>query len=514
MPTYKLLRAEILHRKSNFLLSALALVAAATLFVASPLLMNGYGRESDQRLEAKRKQTESELAKLRQQNADDLAAMREETAAKLAAMQTETDSELERMQQDAKEQLANLDKRTKRIMRDLGFNLKIIHRNTELSDFFAKHAAFDMPEEYLQRMAEAPQITKIVHLVASLKQMIQWEDKPRLLVGFAPEATQSHIEKKPPMGFQIKRGTVFLGSVAGQGHKLDEEVEILGKKFTVARILEPRGVDEDILIAMHLKDAQEVLHKEGKITEILALGCKCKSEDRIAEVREQLELVLPEARILELKTRAIARADQRKLVTTHAHQAMADYVASRQKIVDEYQQQQQAIIDREQERQQHMVEREQDRHAMILDEEKARQQRVLDLLAAVTNFISPLVILVCAVWVGFLAWSNVRERRTEIGLLRALGKRSGDVASLFLGRAIIVGLIGGIIGCGLGMLLGCGLAVSLLDVSVESFQPAPQTLLVMILGAVLGTPLISAMASYLPTLSAIGQDPAVVLLEN
>jgi len=514
MTTFKLLQAEILHRKSNVLLSVLALVAAATLFVASPLLMNGYGRESNKRLEEKRQQTEAELAKLRQQNADDLAAMREDTAAKLAEMRTETDNELERMQQDAKEQLAHLDKRTKRIMRDLGFNLKIIHQNTELSDFFAKHTAFDMPEEYVQRLADAPQITKIVHLVASLKQMIQWEDKPRLLVGFAPEATQSHIEKKPPMGFQVKRGTVFLGHVAGQGHELDEEVEVLGKKFTVARILEPRGGDEDILIAMHLKDAQEVLEKEGKVTEILALGCKCKSTDRIAEIREQLELVLPEAQVLELTTKAIAREDQRKLVTAHAQQAMDDYVASRKKIVDEYQQRQQEIIDREQERQQHMVEREKTRHTMILDEEKARQQRVLDLLAAVTNFVAPLVILVCAVWVGFLAWSNVRERRTEIGLLRALGKRSGKIASLFLGRAVIVGLVGGIVGCVLGLLLGCGLAVSLLDVSVESFQPAPQTLLTLILGAVLGTPLISAMACYLPALSAISQDPAVVLMEN
>lgn len=558
MSTFKLLRAEIAHRKSNFLLSVLALVAAATLFVASPLLMNGYGRESNKRLDEKREQTEAELAKLRKLNSDDLHSMQVETAAKLeemnqdtartlgevsaetaaslGKMQDETDAELTRMQADAELKLVQLDKRTKQIMRDLGFNLRIVHQNTDLSTYFTTFVSFDMPEEYIQRLADSPEITKIVHLVATLKRMIEWEGKPRLLVGFAPEATQSHIEKKPPMGFQIKRGTIYLGHVAGIGHKLDEEVEILGKKFTVARILDPQGNEGDTLIAMHLKDAQQLLEKEGKLTEILALGCKCKTADRIEEIRQQLQLVLPETQVTELSDKAIAREDQRKLVTAYSKQSMDDYVVNRKKVIADYEasrvkllneekrlrdeiisrekERQQVIIDREKERQQHMVEREQDRHAMILADEKERQQRVLDLLTAVTNFILPMVILVCAVWVGFLAWSNVRERRTEIGLLRALGKRSGNVASLFLGRAIIVGLIGGVVGCTLGLLLACGLAVSVLDVSVESFQPSPQTLLIMILGAVLGTPLISAMASYLPTLSAISQDPAVVLMEN
>ena len=86
MSTFKLLRAEIGHRKANFLLSVLALVAAATLFVASPLLMNGYGRESNKRLKEKQEQTEAELAKLRKQNSDDLNSMQAETAAEQFAI--------------------------------------------------------------------------------------------------------------------------------------------------------------------------------------------------------------------------------------------------------------------------------------------------------------------------------------------------------------------------------------------------------------------------------------------
>ena len=54
------------------------------------------------------------------------------------------------------------------------------------------------------------------------------------------------------------------------------------------------------------------------------------------------------------------------------------------------------------------------------------------------------------------------------------------------------------------------LAQQLLDVSSENFQVAYD-----VVGwTLIGAPLLSAMASYLPTLSAVSQDPAVVLMET
>ncbi|MFV1967325.1 MAG: ABC transporter permease [Pirellulaceae bacterium] len=467
MKTSRLLLAELWHRKMNVSLSLFALIAAATLFVAGPTLLAGYQRETNQRL----------------------VVMKQETEKALAQMQVETEAELVQMEKKAQGDLAELDQRTKQIMRELGFNLRIVHRNTDMTKLYADFVSFDMPEEYLTRLAESPEITKIVHLVATLRQMVDWEGKSRLIVGFAPEATQSHMEKKAPMGLQIKQGFVYLGNVAAEGHDVGESVEILGKTFEIARILPAHGkAEEDIAICMHLKDAQEVLNKPGKISEILALGCKCKTVERIEEITQQLEVVLPETKVTEMRIQAIARQDQRNLVGSYYEQAMADYAANRAKIVAQ----------------------EEAKRLEIMSQEESHRGQVANLLEGVTSVVTPLVVLVCTIWVGLLAWSNVRERRNEIGLLRAIGKGSSSIVTLFLGKAILLGLGGGLLGCAIGYVLAWWLATGMFEVSSRNFIPSA----LISLCTILGTPLIAAIASYLPTLYAVVQDPAVVLMEN
>lgn len=446
MNNWKLLVREITHRKVNFILTMVAITVAATLFVAGPTLLDGYQRES---------------------------------SSQLLLLHQETEETLNQMQARADDDLANLDKRTKRIMRDLGFNLRIVHKNTDLSKLYANFVSFDMPESYVQRLADSPEITKIVHLVATLRQMVDVNGQPRLLVGFAPEATQSHIEQKAPMGFQIEPGTVFLGHLAAENTKVGDKLTVLGHEFTVARVLAPRGTrEEDIAIAMHLEDAQRVLEKEDLISEIVALGCKCKTVDRVEEIMRQLEAVLPEARVIELTDRAIAREEQRKLVTRHYEQQMVSYNEGRQEVTAK---------------------------------QTESHSQVMSILEGLNNNVIPLVVLACILWAGLLAWSNVRQRRVEIGLLRALGKDSLSIVSLLLGKALIVGAIGGLVGSLLGVLLAGQLGQSsLLALSADSFKVSGMLLVMTSAGA----PILCALASYLPTLLAVQQDPAVVLMDE
>lgn len=458
MSTLHLLLSEIRYRLLNFVLSLLAIAAAATLFVAGPMLIASYSQETNRLVGEKKEELGQQLD-----------AQRTEQQGKLAAMQQETDV-----------LLADMDKQTKRLMRDLGFNLMIVHRDTEMIDFYSEFKAADMPQEYVQRLASSPTLDKIRHLVATLQQKITWNDRKVLLVGIAPETVQSHLDDKAPMGYVIKTGTVILGHEVGVGRAAGEMIDVLGRQYVIEKILPEHGTHEDIMIAMNLGDAQTALDKPEIINQIMALGCKCKI-DRLAEVREQLEAVLPEAKVTEHRTRAIARAEQRKLVGAQSSAILAQEAASAEQLNQQTEANNAAVV-------------------ASLEQQRTAVQRSLQSLVMVTT---PLVVLICAVWVGLLAWANVRERRPEIGILRALGKRSSAIASLFLGKAILMGLLGGLIGCGLGYLLAVNLGT-------DAIETAGLLLAV----TLIGSPLIAAMATYLPALVAIRQDPAVVLRDQ
>ncbi len=125
-------------------------------------------------------------------------------------------------------------------------------------------------------------------------------------------------------------------------------------------------------------------------------------------------------------------------------------------------------------------------------------------------FILPTVLVVCAAWVGVLALLNVRERRQEIGILRALGCGSGRIAALFLGRAAIIGLVGAALGFALGTVLALRVGPSIFKLTGQTIRPAYGLLLWSLIIA----PLVTALAGLLPTMVAVTQDPVVTLREE
>lgn len=442
MSSLKLLLAEVGYRKLNFLLSLLAVAAAVTLLVASPLLVAGYGQRT-QRV--------------------------------LAGM----DASNEKLISQIDGELAKLDDETRKLMITMGFNLMIVHEDTNMADFWAEDFADQtMPEEYVYTLAESPRLSLVRHLVATLQEKIKWNDRSVLLVGYLPEVTQTHFGKKKPMGHDVPEGKVLLGYELWKSLDFppgtdvkDEEVEVLGRKFQIAGLLPEQGSKEDITIAMHLNDAQELLEKPDRISQIMALGCRCEGE-RLPKIRAQLEDVLPQTKITEFRSIALARAEQREVVAQKRDEVNAQHLAARKQVQAEY----------------------------------ADIRQSIERLAAV---VTPLVVLGCGIWVGLLALANVRERREEIGLLRALGRGSASIAALFLGRAVLVGIVGG----AAGYLLGVGISEM---VAARAFDVSnlPAFSLPLLLGALLGAPLICAMASYLPTLRAVTQDPAIVLRDT
>ena len=446
----KVLLAEICYRKLNFALSLLAIMIAASMLVAGPILLDGYTRE-----------TQAEVAGLEQRV--------KESAGNVAAAEAA-----------AAEQMQRLGDETRRLMRDLGFNLMLVDRNTDIVQFLATRLpTIDMPQEYVERLARDKRLTMVTHLVATLRGKGTCEGREVLLAGYLPETRQAHMEHDSPMGYDIEPGTVLLGYRLGEGKRVGQPVEISGRQFRIEQILPEQGTDEDTAIALHLADAQAMLGKPEKINLILALECRCP-ESALPEIRRQMAHVLPQAQVLRDNSKAEARAKQRKVVAEKHRQIIAiqkEVLAERQG---------------------------------TLADTTAHRERVQDLMATLAAVITPLVLLAAAVWVGLLALANVRERRTEIGLLRALGKGSGTIASLFLGKAVLLGLIGAAAGALLGLGTAWWLALGPLGLGPQHIVVQLQTLLV----ALLGAPLLSAVASYLPTLTALLQDPAVVLRDQ
>jgi putative ABC transport system permease protein len=139
------------------------------------------------------------------------------------------------------------------------------------------------------------------------------------------------------------------------------------------------------------------------------------------------------------------------------------------------------------------------------------QQQMIDTLGSVLGVLTFAVaalgsisLLVGAVGIFTIMTIAVRERTSEIGLLRALGAERQQVLNLFLAEAVVLSALGGLAGLGVGVggawLLGE--AVKQLPVS---FSP-PFIGLSLALSVVIGL-----VAGILPAMNAAGLDPVEAL---
>ena len=113
-------------------------------------------------------------------------------------------------------------------------------------------------------------------------------------------------------------------------------------------------------------------------------------------------------------------------------------------------------------------------------------------------------LLAAALAVGASAAASVIERRTEIGLMKALGAGSGLVGVLLAAEQLLVAFVGGGIGYSIGILLA-----RLLGQRIFGFTPEPKIFLLFIV-LVLAA-LITLLGSAYPLRRASQYDPAPIL---
>ncbi|MEN7547784.1 FtsX-like permease family protein [Rapidithrix thailandica] len=336
---------------------------------------------------------------------------------------------------------------TRRLTRDMGFNLRIIPSGTDMNDFWLKGFSEEtMPEEYVNQLAQHKDIL-YAHVTATLHKRINWQDAEVILTGLSPELEPSGA-KKAPMLFQLHPGTVSLGYELAQREGLHkgDSIVLFGQKFEVQSTLAETGSSDDIRIYLELGELQKLVNMEGQINEIKAINCLCLIEGKDPLDKLREQLHLALPGAKVTMNRTIATAREKQRVMTEQY------------------------------------------FAKIL----------------------PVVLLVCAVWIGAMAWINVNDRKQEIGILRAMGYGTMDIAGLFLGKAVLIGLIGAIIGFAAGSAFSLMYGPDIFEFTANKIKPIYSLLFWSLAGA----PVFASLASFLPTTIAISQDPAVTLREE
>lgn len=337
---------------------------------------------------------------------------------------------------------------TRRLTRDMGFNLRIVPKATDMNLFWISgYSNRTMPESYVHRLVDKKSIF-YAHLTSTLHKKIIWNDIEIILTGISPDELEPGGGNKSKIIFSIEPEKVYVGYELAKSLNLEmnQKIDVLGQMFEIERTLAETGSEDDIRIYFDLKTLQKLVKMEGRINEIMALNCMCSTEgdDPLGVLRQELENVLPEAKVIMNKTIAVSRERQRKMMDSYF------------------------------------------------------------------EVILPIVMIICALWIGGMSMINVLQRRNEIGLMRALGFGSFRISILFFNRSIFMGVVGALVGFGIGTWLSINFGHEVFKVTSGSIKPIYSLLW----WALLLAPLYAILSSFVPIMHAISQLPAQILMED
>jgi hypothetical protein len=396
----------------------------------------------------------------------------------LHAMALRTERILSERARETQSEMTRLEDDYRKIMRDLGYNVMIVPGDQDLASLRMNGCPDStMPFEYVERLGSGG-VKTLNHLLPVLQRRVQWPEAGIEILlsgtsGQIPVVQRKHFltsdgtAYRDPIMQTVPPGEIVIGQVVAKktGLRVGDETTLWGTRFRVRKVNPAEASTDDIAVWCDLGWAQDKLGLPGKINLILALECVCFA-DAIGEITADVQRLLPDVQILEfgsrVKTRALARA------------------------------------------------RAEEAHGIALDAERRHRVDMLETLRRFTLVLTSLVIAGCAAWMFFLSLGNVRERRHEIGVLRAVGVSEHGILVVFLGRGILVGLSGAVIGVSFVCLAGIGCSMfGILDGSVGGMLPIRT-----VFAALMAAPVLSVFAVWLPAISSVRNDPATVLCEE
>ncbi|MFH1068872.1 MAG: FtsX-like permease family protein [Candidatus Glassbacteria bacterium] len=367
-------------------------------------------------------------------------------------------------------EMAGLEDDYRQIMKKLGFNLLVLPTSQSLEEYYATGYVTEyMPEEYARKLAAAGLMT-IQHILPSLEEGIAWPERGGrqvILAGTRGESVPAGQAVKEPILLPVRPGEVVVGYELAQSLGLGQgdPLRLMGRQFTVSEVHSELGTRDDITLWIDLETAQKMLDKPGRINAILALKCLCEG-NQLSNIRRDVALILPGTQVIEVDSKIVTRAEARERARLAAQKALAAELDNR-----------------------------------------ARMRAELEDFA---SWLSPVVILGATLWIGLLAYGNVRQRRGEIAVLRAIGVGRGRIMAIILAKSVLLGMTGAAAGYFAG--LASGLLSGELDPTPATaaglFSPA------LFLAVLFSATLLCLVAAWVPALVAGYQDPAEVLREE
>jgi len=339
------------------------------------------------------------------------------------------------------------ERETARLMLSMGYNLHVIAKNADVGGFLLTGIPDKTMPEAYLQKLAVQNSISYNHLLATLEGKTKWRGMEIVLTGLAPEVCPPG-QQKQAMTFSVAPGTAYVG-------------------YRIAQTLAIQKGETIDVNGKKLK-VERCLAESGGLDD---MRVQCSLKDA------QDALGLP------------GQITQIKAVDCLCFEK-GDPVAALRKEIGSILPEAQVF------------------QVKSLASARARQRQMIRNIFAV---MLPFVVIACGVWIGVLAVMNVRDRRPEIGLLRALGYDTALVCLLFLGKAVLVGLFGAVAGFLLGTGLGLQFGPGVFEITAKAMLRPEFPLLVR---ACILAPLFAVVASFIPTMIAATYDPATTLREE
>jgi ABC-type lipoprotein release transport system permease subunit len=339
------------------------------------------------------------------------------------------------------------ERETARVMLTMGYNLHVIARQASVDGFLMTGIADKTMPQAYLDTLASQQSISYNHLLATLDGRMSWRGIEILLTGVSPEVCPPG-QKMQPMTFQIQPGTAYVGY----------------------RVAEALGIQKGNPIVLNGKELKvERCLAESGGTDDMRVQCDLSDAQAILGLPGQISEIKAVDCLCYMKGDPVA--------------ILRKEIGSILPEVQVFQ-------------------------AKPLATARARQRQMIQNLFAV---MMPFVLVACGVWIAVMAVTNVRDRRQEIGLLRALGYDTVSILRLFLGKAVLVGLFGAAVGFLLGTGLGLRFGPRVFEITAKTMLRPELSLLVL---SCLLAPLFAVIASFVPAVIAVTYDPAATLREQ